>query len=102
MELFSIKNSLHVNGGSMLTAASPPPCTSRMKDYLLTQEEYQVVETPALLSPPSHHPPVLAQCLPAGLQDSLMVTVLTLDFAALMVAVTPVGKQRPRSNLYLK
>ena len=79
--------------GSMLTAASPPPCTARMRDCLLTQEDHQVVvEAPALLSLLSLHPPVLAQYLPAGHQDNLMVTALTLDFAALMAAATLVEK----------
>jgi len=100
MEPFSIKIILPVNGGSMLTAASPPPCTVRMRDCLLTQEDYQVVvEAPALLSLLSQHPPVLAQYLPAGHQGNLMVTALTLDFAALMAAATLVEKQRPRLNL---
>jgi len=103
MEPFSIKIILHVNGGSMLTAASPPPCTARMRDCLLTQEDHQVVvEVPALLSLLSLHPHVLAQYLPAGHQDNLMVTALTLDYAALMAAATLVEKQRPRLNLYLK
>ena len=79
--------------GSMLTAASPPPCTARMRDCLLTQEDHQVVvEVPALLSLLSLHPPVLAQYLPAGHQDNLMVTALTLDYAALMAAATLVEK----------
>ena len=76
----------------MLTAASPPPCTARMRDCLLTQEDHQVVEAPALLSLLSLHPHVLAQYLPAGHQDNLMVTALTLDYAALMAAATLVEK----------
>ena len=56
--------------------------------------------TPAPPSPPSLPPPVKDQCPPAGHQDSLMVTVLTLGCVALMVVVILVGKVGGRLDVW--
>ena len=64
-----------------------------MKDYLPPQEMCQAV-TPAPPSPPFLPQTVKDQCPPAGHQDSLMETVLTLACVALMAAAILVENVR--------